>query len=55
MNNFVFFMIGLFVGVLLMALFQANRNTKDKERTAHAIKMAKYYKEKCKEMQNEKR
>ena len=51
MGIFISFMVGLFFGMFLTALFQANRNVEDMERAEHAIKIANYYKDKCKEMQ----
>lgn len=51
----VTFVGGTCVGCIIMGIFQGNRNSEDKERAEHAIKMANYYKEKCKEMQEEAR
>ncbi len=53
MMYFAFFMGGVFFGMLFTALFQANRNAEDKERAEYAIKVANWYKDKCKEMQEE--
>lgn len=53
MMYFACFMVGAFFGMLFTALFQANRNIEDRERAEHAIKIANWYKEKCKEMQEE--
>ena len=43
MGMFISFMLGLWIGMFITALFQANRNIEDKERCEHAIKMATYY------------
>lgn len=45
MSEFIFFMIGAFLDILITALFQANRNNADRERAEHAIKQAERYKE----------
>ena len=54
MFGFIMFLVGVFFGVLFTALLQANRNAEDKARAEHAIRMANYYKDKCKEMQGKK-
>lgn len=51
MFGFIMFLAGTFFGILFTALLQANRNAEDRERAEHAVKMAEYYKEKCKELQ----
>ena len=51
MFGFIMFLSGVFFGIIFTALLQANRNAEDRERAEHAIKMAEYYKQKCKELQ----
>ena len=50
MFGFIMYFAGVFSGILVTALLQANRNCEDKARAEHAVKMAEYYKEKCKEL-----
>ena len=51
MFGFIMYLTGVFFGIIVTALLQANRNAEDRERAEHAIKMAEYYKNKCKELQ----
>lgn len=39
-------LVGMFIGVFAMAIFQANRNEQDIARAKHAIRLAEYWKQK---------
>lgn len=38
-------LIGMFIGIFAMALFQANRNEQDIARAKYAIRLAEYWKQ----------
>lgn len=37
-------LVGLFLGIFIMAIFQANRNNEDIARAEYAIRLAEYWK-----------
>lgn len=52
MLEFIMFIVGAVFGLVIASLINASSNAEERERAEYAIKMAQYYKNKCKELQN---
>lgn len=52
MLEFIMFMGGAIFGLVIASLINTSSNAEERERAEHAVKMAEYYKQKCKELQD---
>ena len=53
MIGFICLIIGVVVGIGIMALVQVNKNAEIREKLENVTRLKDYYKDKCKEMQEE--
>ena len=51
MLYFIIFILGGIFGLSIYSVVNASKTAEERERAEHAIKMAEYYKNKCKELQ----
>ena len=51
MLYFIIFIIGGIIGLAIGSVLNACKTAEERERAEYAVKMAEYYKQKCKELQ----